>query len=87
MKQFKYLPSSATLNVTTLKVSPKTNYAVAKNLLSTITSLYDPAYKSLDGDQQRNKCEEEFAQLSISKEEAKHLSKATVLQCRVSSLV
>lgn len=74
------LPSSSILNVTTLKIGPKTNHSVARNVPLTISSLYSPHYSTLGEAELHTKCDQVFKQLSISTDEADYLSKATILQ-------
>ena len=74
------LPRSAILNVSTLKVGPRSRHTVAKTLPPTIQSFAHQRYSSLGKEELHAECEVVFNQMKISQDEAHYLSEATCLQ-------
>ena len=73
------LPRSAVLNVSTLKIGPRSRHTVANKLTPTIQSFGHQHYSSLGKEELDAACESVFNQMKIS-QEAQYLSQASCLQ-------
>ena len=74
------LPSSAFLNITTMKIGPRLNYGVARQLPLTIPSLRHPCYRNMSDEELYNESEEVMNTIKFSEDDAKYLAEVTKLQ-------
>ena len=70
----------AILNVSTLKIGPRSRHTVAKKLPPTIQSFGHHRFNSMGKEEHHAQCKLVFNQMKFSQEDAQYLSEATCLQ-------